>query len=298
MNGRVYDQELGRFISPDPVIQAPFVTNSFNRYSYVWDNPLKYIDNTGFYTFENSPSDPPASHNAVSTPHSSSNTNDDNGHTNDNHGKTEQKNIENRGFGFGFSYMTRAIGELFGGLGNTPEDKAEMAARNAAQIARTQGYMAGYSYWTRTALDIGTEVLSSMYSELSKEIKGFKEKITVKLGVGIGGNIKFGIKGVADIDIGFSLSSAAVLSDDKFKQGYDTEFNYPHISVTTPGFKGELSLGKEVYHFSPTRLDENYKKLESPSAKFNVNYKGVNINESKVNVKVGVAAFGEVEYVF
>ncbi|WP_245609108.1 RHS repeat domain-containing protein [Vibrio rhizosphaerae] len=48
MNGRVYDQELGRFISPDPEIQAPFVTNSFNRYSYVWNNPLKYQDPTGY----------------------------------------------------------------------------------------------------------------------------------------------------------------------------------------------------------------------------------------------------------
>ncbi|MBL4829231.1 MAG: VCBS repeat-containing protein [Aliivibrio sp.] len=48
MNGRVYDQELGRFISADPLIQAPFVTNSFNRYSYVLNNPLKYTDPTGF----------------------------------------------------------------------------------------------------------------------------------------------------------------------------------------------------------------------------------------------------------
>jgi len=48
MNGRVYDQELGRFLSADPLIQAPFVTNSFNRYSYVMNNPLKYTDPTGF----------------------------------------------------------------------------------------------------------------------------------------------------------------------------------------------------------------------------------------------------------
>ena len=48
MNGRVYDQVLGRFISPDPIIQAPYVTNSFNRYSYVMNNPLKYTDPTGF----------------------------------------------------------------------------------------------------------------------------------------------------------------------------------------------------------------------------------------------------------
>lgn len=48
MNGRVYDQELGRFISPDPIIQAPYVTNSFNRYAYVMNNPLKYTDPTGY----------------------------------------------------------------------------------------------------------------------------------------------------------------------------------------------------------------------------------------------------------
>ncbi|CCO47456.1 putative Rhs family protein fused with Integrin alpha N-terminal domain [Vibrio nigripulchritudo SOn1] len=48
MNGRVYDQTLGRFVSADPIIQAPFVTNSFNRYAYVWNNPLKYIDPTGY----------------------------------------------------------------------------------------------------------------------------------------------------------------------------------------------------------------------------------------------------------
>ncbi|WP_367987509.1 GH-E family nuclease [Vibrio sp. NTOU-M3] len=52
MNGRVYDQELGRFISPDPIVQAPFVTNSFNRYAYVWNNPLKYIDPTGYRLVE------------------------------------------------------------------------------------------------------------------------------------------------------------------------------------------------------------------------------------------------------
>ncbi|WP_434361279.1 hypothetical protein NF212_23045 [Parasalinivibrio latis] len=35
MNGRVYYQAIGRFISADPLVQAPFVTNSFNRYAYV-----------------------------------------------------------------------------------------------------------------------------------------------------------------------------------------------------------------------------------------------------------------------
>ena len=52
MNGRVYDQELGRFISADPIVQAPFFTNSYNRYAYVWNNPLRYTDPTGFVVNE------------------------------------------------------------------------------------------------------------------------------------------------------------------------------------------------------------------------------------------------------
>ncbi|WP_237319182.1 RHS repeat-associated core domain-containing protein [Vibrio sp. J1-1] len=47
MNGRVYDQDLGRFTSADPLVQSPYVVNSFNRYSYVMNNPLKYTDPTG-----------------------------------------------------------------------------------------------------------------------------------------------------------------------------------------------------------------------------------------------------------
>ncbi|MCR9907036.1 type IV secretion protein Rhs [Vibrio campbellii] len=50
MNGRVYDPELARFTSADPVIQDPYAVSSFNRYAYVWNNPLKYTDPTGFIT--------------------------------------------------------------------------------------------------------------------------------------------------------------------------------------------------------------------------------------------------------
>jgi len=40
MNGRMYDAKLGRFLSPDNYVQEPFNTQSFNRYGYVWSNPL------------------------------------------------------------------------------------------------------------------------------------------------------------------------------------------------------------------------------------------------------------------
>ncbi len=49
MNGRVYDAELGRFLSADPNVQALDNLQNFNRYSYVLNNPLSYTDPTGFF---------------------------------------------------------------------------------------------------------------------------------------------------------------------------------------------------------------------------------------------------------
>ncbi|NJD33106.1 MAG: hypothetical protein FIB04_14605 [Gammaproteobacteria bacterium] len=55
MNGRVYDPVLGRFLSPDPVVQSPYDSQSWNRYSYVRNNPLRYTDPTGFVCFNGHP---------------------------------------------------------------------------------------------------------------------------------------------------------------------------------------------------------------------------------------------------
>lgn len=48
MNGRVYSPKLGKFLSPDPVTQAPENGQNYNRYSYVYNNPLKYTDPSGY----------------------------------------------------------------------------------------------------------------------------------------------------------------------------------------------------------------------------------------------------------
>jgi RHS repeat-associated protein len=48
MNGRVYDPVLGRFLSADPIIQMPGNMQSYNRYSYVLNNPLSYTDPSGY----------------------------------------------------------------------------------------------------------------------------------------------------------------------------------------------------------------------------------------------------------
>ncbi len=49
MNGRIYDPRLGRFMQADPFIQASGNTQSYNRYSYVMNNPLKYTDPSGYF---------------------------------------------------------------------------------------------------------------------------------------------------------------------------------------------------------------------------------------------------------
>lgn len=47
MNARLYDPALGRFLSPDPLVQMPDFTQNFNRYSYCMNNPLIYRDENG-----------------------------------------------------------------------------------------------------------------------------------------------------------------------------------------------------------------------------------------------------------
>ena len=51
MNARLYDPLLGRFLSPDPIVQAPEFTQSFNGYTYALNNPLAYTDPNGEFFF-------------------------------------------------------------------------------------------------------------------------------------------------------------------------------------------------------------------------------------------------------
>ncbi len=48
MNGRVYDYNLGRFMSADPFIQDPESSQSINPYSYIMNNPLAGTDPSGY----------------------------------------------------------------------------------------------------------------------------------------------------------------------------------------------------------------------------------------------------------
>ncbi|MCV6614573.1 MAG: hypothetical protein OIF35_06315, partial [Cellvibrionaceae bacterium] len=48
MNGRIYSPELGGMMSPDPVTQALGSGRNYNRYTYGFNNPLRYTDPDGY----------------------------------------------------------------------------------------------------------------------------------------------------------------------------------------------------------------------------------------------------------
>ena len=50
-NARYYDATIGRFISPDTIVPNPANPQTLNRYSYCLNNPLKYIDPTGHWSW-------------------------------------------------------------------------------------------------------------------------------------------------------------------------------------------------------------------------------------------------------
>jgi RHS repeat-associated protein len=50
-NARYYDPEIGRFISADSIGQSLPNPQSLNRYTYVFNNPLKYTNPTGHFGF-------------------------------------------------------------------------------------------------------------------------------------------------------------------------------------------------------------------------------------------------------
>jgi RHS repeat-associated protein len=52
MNGRIYDPEIGKFLSADPTMQFPESTQGFNRYAYAGNNPLTNVDPSGFSFFK------------------------------------------------------------------------------------------------------------------------------------------------------------------------------------------------------------------------------------------------------
>ncbi|HSX97976.1 MAG TPA: RHS repeat-associated core domain-containing protein, partial [Streptomyces sp.] len=58
MRGRLYDPHLGRFLTPDPFVSRPHFSQSWNKFSYALNNPLAYVDPTGFAEDDSHAADP------------------------------------------------------------------------------------------------------------------------------------------------------------------------------------------------------------------------------------------------
>jgi RHS repeat-associated protein len=56
MKGRMYDPQVGRFLTTDPIVSEPLSAQSWNPYSYVRNNPLNRVDPSGF---DDGPPPPP-----------------------------------------------------------------------------------------------------------------------------------------------------------------------------------------------------------------------------------------------
>jgi hypothetical protein len=55
MQARFYVPYINRFISADTIVPDPSSPQSFNRYSYALNNPLRYVDPSGHAVCENGP---------------------------------------------------------------------------------------------------------------------------------------------------------------------------------------------------------------------------------------------------
>ncbi|WP_437874700.1 RHS repeat-associated core domain-containing protein [Sorangium sp. So ce513] len=58
MKGRLFDPRIGRFLTTDPIVSFPSFGQSWNRYSYVLNSPLNFVDPGGFEPEYPLPADP------------------------------------------------------------------------------------------------------------------------------------------------------------------------------------------------------------------------------------------------
>ena len=57
MNARMYDPLTARFLSADPTIPDAEKPMAYHRYLYVYNNPLRYTDPTGYSPEDNDDQD-------------------------------------------------------------------------------------------------------------------------------------------------------------------------------------------------------------------------------------------------
>ncbi|MEZ8822886.1 RHS repeat-associated core domain-containing protein [Vibrio amylolyticus] len=297
MNGRVYDQELGRFISPDPIIQAPYVTNSFNRYSYVMNNPLKYADPTGYFW------------SGAGTCNTDGTTSDlsgnqtgrwdggnGNGRDRDQNKSTTRPSQPKRRPGDDKSSKplenSKPPAKLTPELGI--ENEAAYSPSLSLDSKLTQGKL------NDSTAELGMETTKSTWDNTVDAVVNAlnitgetirNSGIDAKAGaiVGLSVQVKLG-----SVVISVSTPHAkvvSVLSSDEKKQGIDVVTSSGSFNVRV----NDVGLGYEgpkvVEHYHPSKPDMNTKM--EVDGQFGIIRGGVGVSGNDVNIKVGGAIYGE-----
>jgi hypothetical protein len=194
MNARLYDPVLGRFLSPDPYVQAPDYSQNFNRYSYALNNPLIYTDESGEFLHILIPAIVGVVVNVVSGLISG----------------------EIRDIGDGFAYFgigaAAGVATLYGGT------YAGAAVLGFGNNAWNQFDRNGYSFnnfdWGESMMSTFTSVATAyiadaMNSYLSGPLNGLTKNIASPV-------IREGVKnGLTNGITGFTLSGAIALSNEE-----------------------------------------------------------------------------------
>jgi RHS repeat-associated protein len=68
LRARYYDPAVGRFLSRDPLAGLVGVPQSLNRYAYVLNNPMRWVDPWGLHNVEGTPTPTPPAYNRVCGP--------------------------------------------------------------------------------------------------------------------------------------------------------------------------------------------------------------------------------------
>lgn len=160
MNGRVYDPLAARFMSADPTIPYPTDLRAFNRYSYVYNNPIRNWDPDGFWgkkgendsgcncsdgNMENS--QVPGTDGRVATTGDGGST--ANGATN-NHNTSGSAYIEGPLPGWLVNQILRFIGNKFNGIHLGPQEGTGLYNRIGFHVNNQTGQVTPIGPWSTT----------------------------------------------------------------------------------------------------------------------------------------------------
>lgn len=294
MNGRVYDADLGRFLSADPYVQSPYTTNSYNRYTYVMNNPLKYVDPTGFFFEEMKGAVSRGWENLKDFLGFGGNYNGSNGHT----------DLEGDGLEFTAGYMLRGLFGLVGGKGNTEYDQLKMGALTAkkncdrghcgfVQYSQIQSWNA-YNNSMYSALNYGAQLNKPNHNIHFSIVKGdvyniaYLDVNTINYSIAI--QLRHDLLLNANTEVYENTGPGRLVADGPMTLANIAAFGFGIATMSAPGFLAAGYAGGSLYS-TFTGDTHIVQSLTSDIASF-MNYDNPGELGDSVNLGVGFVLSG------